>query len=402
LVAKSLRILAVAPYPPRIAATHGGAKALGEFLLHTTARHEVGLAHLFHPGEPAVDETLRARVAFVESVPRPGEPHGATHLRRALARRLRLLGGTPLAVSELASEEFERVVQRIIRTWQPDLIRLEPAVSASFVRDSQVPKVLVDHDPLLATADDPRGLMRRAEAALDHRVGRRYDRGARAGADAVVAFTERDTRAIAAAGGAQRLVQIPLAIEPLPELDPSGKREGSLLFVGNLNHPANRQAVRHAVDDIFPDVRRARAEATLTVVGQLPADGSFHVEGAGIRLTGLVDEVVPYLDEAAVFVAPIRTGGGMRVKVLEALSAGKAVVAYPEALDGLAVAHERQVLVATSPQDFAALVVRLLADRNARTELGRAAREWALANVSWEAVLDAYDELYGVVLAGPS
>jgi glycosyltransferase involved in cell wall biosynthesis len=399
-VANPLRILAVAPYPPRVAATHGGAKALGEFLLQSAERHRVGLVYLRHSGEPDIDEALRARLELVESVARPVEPHGAAHLRRVFARRLRLLAGTPLAVTELASNEFEDVVQRAARTWQPDLIRLEPSVAASFVRDARVPTVLVDQDPLLTTASDVRGFGRRAEAALNRRAARRFDRRARARADAVVVFTERDRRAVTASGGARRLVQIPIAIEPLPALDPAGTSDGSLLFVGNLNHPANRQAVRHAAEEIFPQVRRARADARLTVVGQLPAGGGFRIEDPGVELTGLVDDVVPYLDEAAVFVAPLRTGGGMRVKVLEALSAGKAVVAYREALDGLAVEHEGHVLVAANPQDFAALVLRLLADRNERAELGRAARDWALANVSWDAVLDAYDELYDKLLAG--
>jgi glycosyltransferase involved in cell wall biosynthesis len=391
----------VAPYPPRIAATHGGAKALGEFLLHSAARHQTGLVYLRHSGEPDIDEALRARLELAEAVARPPEPRGAAHLRRVFARRLKLLAGTPLAVSELGSDEFEGVVQRVVRNWQPQLIRLEPSVSASFVRDARVPTVLVDHDPLLASASDARGFGRRAETALDRRAARRFDRRSRARADAVVVFTERDRRAVAAAGGARRLMQIPLAIEPLAELDPAGTSDGSLLFVGNLNHPANRQAVRHAAEQIFPQVRRARADATLTVVGQLPVGGDFRVDGGGVELTGLVDDVVPYLDEAAVFVAPILTGGGMRVKVLEALSAGKAVVAYREALDGLAVEHGRHVLVASSPQDFAAQVVRLLAEPNERAELGRAARGWALANVSWDAVLDAYDELYDELLPRP-
>jgi len=396
---KSLRILVVAPYPPRIAATHGGAKAMGEFLLHSAARHKVGLAYLRHPGELDVDEELRARLEVVETVPRAPARTGAAHLRRVLDRRIRLLLGTPLAVSELASPELADVVDRTVRTWHPDLIRLEPSLSAAYVHESPVPTVLVDHDPLLRTAADATGIARRAEAAFDRRAARRFEQRARARASAVVAFTERDRRAIAAAGGAGRLVQIPLAIEPLPALDPVGTRDDALLFVGNLNHPANRQAVRHAATEIFPLVRSERADARLRVVGELP-DRAFRVDDVGVELIGLVPDVVPYLDEAAVFVAPLRTGGGMRVKVLEALSAGKAIVAYTEALDGLTVEHGRHVLVARSPEEFARHVVDLLADQDRRRELGRAARAWALEHVGWEAVLDEYDRLYEELLAG--
>jgi polysaccharide biosynthesis protein PslH len=389
-------MLAVAPYPPRVAATHGGAKALGEFLVHSASRHQVGLVYLRHPDEPDIDEAVRARLELAEAVARPLEPHGAAHLRRVLARRLQLLAGTPLAVSEVASPRVEPVVHDVMRSWRPDLIRLEPSVAASLVRKPTVPTVLVDHDPLLTRASDAAGL-RRIESAFERWARRRFDRRTRAAADAVVVFTDRDRAVVAASGGARRLVQIPLAIEPMPALDPAGRREDSLLFVGNLNHPANRNAVRHAAQAIVPLVRAGRPNAALTVVGQYPAD-AFRVASAGVELTGLVDDVAPYLDDATVFVAPLRTGGGMRVKVLEALSAGKAVVAYPEALDGLAVEHERHVLVAATAEEFAELVVRLLGDRKEREQLGRAAREWAAANVSWDAVLDQYDDLYRTLL----
>jgi glycosyltransferase involved in cell wall biosynthesis len=394
---EELRILAVAPYPPRLAATHGGAKGMGEFLSRTSARHHVAVVFLRHPGEPSVDDALRARLEVVHEVQREPEPHGLAHVTRALARRLRLLGGTPLAVSDLASEEFDSAIRELVRAWRPDVIRLEPSLSASFVHDVDVPTVLVDQDPLLTTASDARGLRRRAEAALDRRAWHRFDRESRAAADAVVVFTERDRRAVAGAGGARRLVRIPLALEPLPALNHAGRAEDALLFVGNLNHPANRNAVTHAAQAILPLVRTRRPSATLTVVGQLPAAGT--VEADGVKLTGLVDDVIPYLDDASVFVAPLRTGGGMRVKVLEALSAGKAVVAYPEALDGIAVEHGRTVLVASTPQEFADLVVRLLEDRSERARLGRAAREWTAANVSWDAVLDQYDGLYRDLLS---
>jgi glycosyltransferase involved in cell wall biosynthesis len=398
----SLRILVVAPYPPRLAATHGGAKAIGEFLSRSAERHRVGLVYLSHGGEPPLDEALRSQLEVVEEVARKPEPQGFAHLARAARRRAHLLAGTPLGVSELASDEFEAAIRDVASRWQPDLVRLEPSLSASFAGAVTAPTVLVDHDPLLTTAADAQGLRRRAEAALERRAWRRFDRRTRADAAAVVVFTERDRRAVADAGGARLLVQIPLAVEPFPELDPVGRDDDSLLFIGNLNHPANRHAVRHARDEIVPRVRQRRPTATLTVVGQRPSAGEVDGDTAGVKLTGLVDDVVPYLDAAAVFIAPIRTGGGMRVKVLEALSSGKAVVAYPEALDGISAEHEREVFVAQSPQQFADFVVRLVVNRDERERIGRAARAWALANVSWEAVLDRYDDLYRELLSRPA
>jgi glycosyltransferase involved in cell wall biosynthesis len=136
------------------------------------------------------------------------------------------------------------------------------------------------------------------------------------------------------------------------------------------------------------------------VVGQPHAAMPVEAPTAGVRFAGLVKDVYAYLDAAAVVVAPLRTGSGMRVKVLEALSGGKAVVAYPLALAGIGAAPGREVFVAEDAQDFADAVVQLLNDPDRRAEVGRAARAWALEHARWDQNLDAWDELYGELVDG--
>ena len=114
----------------------------------------------------------------------------------------------------------------------------------------------------------------------------------------------------------------------------------------------------------------------------------------GLTFTGVVPDPTVQLDAAAVVVAPIRLGGGMRLKALEALSSGKALVAYPAAVEGLAVEDGDQLAIAHGPDEFAALVVELLGDRDRRVRLGAAAFEWALGALDWRPILDAWDELY--------
>jgi glycosyltransferase involved in cell wall biosynthesis len=104
--------------------------------------------------------------------------------------------------------------------------------------------------------------------------------------------------------------------------------------------------------------------------------------------------VTPYLDRAAVVAVPVRSGGGMRLKVLEALAAGKAVVASPVAVEGLDLPGDSPLVVASGDDTFADEVLRLLRDPDARARLGRKARCWASAHASWDATLDAYDQLY--------
>jgi glycosyltransferase involved in cell wall biosynthesis len=180
-------------------------------------------------------------------------------------------------------------------------------------------------------------------------------------------------------------------------LDAAGTEPATLLFVGNFNHVPNLDAALHLAADIFPLIRQRRPDALLRLVGERPP---VEVAASGVELTGRVPDVLPYLDAATVVVAPLRLGGGTRVKVAEALAAGKAVVAYPSALDGLDVEHGRHVLVARDAREFVVAVSSLLDDQPRRVALANAARVWAEEHLSWKSPLDRYDELYARLTRG--
>ena len=107
----------------------------------------------------------------------------------------------------------------------------------------------------------------------------------------------------------------------------------------------------------------------------------------------------PFLDRAAVVMAPMFTGGGMRVKVLEALAAGKAVVATPLALEGLTVEDGDQLRIGRSDGELAQAAVELLRDPDRRRALGQRARGWAVATLGWEGPVTAFERLYASLLA---
>jgi len=116
-------------------------------------------------------------------------------------------------------------------------------------------------------------------------------------------------------------------------------------------------------------------------------------------ITGQVPSVTPYLDRAAVVVVPVRLGGGMRVKVLEALASGKAVVASPRAVEGLELVDGQGIVIADSDEEFCTAISELVESVERRVSLGRDARSWAEANLGWEQVVLAYEDLYRNLLA---
>ncbi len=150
-----------------------------------------------------------------------------------------------------------------------------------------------------------------------------------------------------------------------------------MLFVGSFGHPPNIDAAIRLARGIFPGVRARVPEATLEIVGDAPPQAVRRLAGEGIVVTGRVADVRPHLDNAAVVAAPLRLGGGMRVKVLESLAAGKAMVATPRAVAGLGLEPGTHALIAESDGELSDALVSLLGDPELRRRMGRAARSLA-------------------------
>ena len=391
---EQLRVLFVAPFPPRTDGAHGGSRAIAQSILRTSERHRCAVAYFRYSSEKPLDEELSAVVELAVALPRPRERRASlSHLVHAARWRARLLAGSPRWVSELTLGDGRRRIQQLADEWAPDVVRFEFPVTAAHVdavRPSGAAVVIVDHDPRLAAtrAAVDRSFWHR----LDVRAWRRHDRRVFGAADAVVVFTELDRDHVVSLADSTPVEVIPIAAERSVQLDPAG-RDDTVVFVGNLNHPSNRDAVEQLAREIVPKVRSRRPQASFTVVGDHAGLAS-QLAVDGLTFTGVVPDPTVQLDAAAVVVAPIRLGGGIRLKALEALSSGKALVAYPAAVDGLAVKDGDQLAIAHGPEQFAARVVELLGDRDRRVRLGGAAFAWAVGALDWRPILDAWDELY--------
>ena len=210
---------------------------------------------------------------------------------------------------------------------------------------------------------------------------------------------ERDAALLRPLAGATPIEIIPLGVSASPvALDAAGKA-AELLFVGNFIHPPNVEAAERLIHGILPRVRALCPDAALHIVGaNLPPRWQTR-EGEGLLLSADVADVGPFLDRAAVVMAPLSIGGGMRVKVMEALAAGKAVVATPLALEGLAVEDGDQVRIGRTDAELSDAAVELLRDSQRRVALGRRARAWAVTALDWSGPVAAFERLYASLLA---
>ena len=399
-----LRVLVIAPFTPQSEGRHGGTRAIAATIEAVARRHDVGLLHLPDPRGSTPDPRLVETCTFVEALPIE-EPAGYSRWLRRLVVNVGLIRGVPIWAAELANATAAARVAAVSARWRPDIVQTEflPAiVLLDGLAKGEAPVILVDHD---ATSRPPNEFghlptpLRRPLKALDRRAWRRFDRRTAARVDATVVFTEVDRLALKRASP-RRTVRIPLVVAPRKEpLSPVGRRPPSILFVGYYRHPPNAEAASWLVHEIFPAVRKDHPEAELILVGaEMPAELE-HVDEEGVVAVGAVDDVTEYLERAAVVVAPIRSGGGVRVKVLDALGAGKAVVATPMAAEGIEAPAGEAILLADSAAELAACISLLLGDEKRRRTLAESAYAWASQHLRSECVADRFDRLYRQLLA---
>ena len=171
------------------------------------------------------------------------------------------------------------------------------------------------------------------------------------------------------------------------------------VFVGALDYRANIDGIKWFCKEIWPEVRRRRPDATFTLVGSRPSPLVRRLaERPGIRLAADVPDVRPYLAEAALVVVPLRIARGIQNKVLEALAMAKAVIATPQALEGIGVDPETHVRAASTPAEWIEATVELLDDESARRRLGHAGRSYVEAHHCWDRQLQPLAEMLSTIV----
>jgi sugar transferase (PEP-CTERM/EpsH1 system associated) len=176
----------------------------------------------------------------------------------------------------------------------------------------------------------------------------------------------------------------------------------SMIFVGSMNWRPNQDAIQYFVREIFPLIKKDIKDAQATFVGQDPPPAILKLgDIAGIEIVGRVDDVRPFVRKAAVYIVPLRIGGGTRLKILEAMAMKKAIVSTSVGAEGIAVAPDVNILIGDNPETFAAQVKKLITNRNLGQKLGNAGRELVERGYGWDRIAAALDNFLSR-LAGKS
>jgi sugar transferase (PEP-CTERM/EpsH1 system associated) len=206
----------------------------------------------------------------------------------------------------------------------------------------------------------------------------------------VLTVSDADTAVFAKGVDRKKLTTIPTGVDiryfqPMP-----GEEPNSIVFTGSMDWMPNSDGISYFVAEILPAIRKRRPQATLWVVGR-NADRKILAMAktdSGIRVTGRVEDIRPYIARGAVYVVPLRVGSGTRLKIFEAMAMGRAVVSTTIGAEGLPVTSGVDIVLADQPQSFADAVCRLMDSDEERKRIGNAARRLVEEKYSWESVAE--------------
>ena len=374
----------------------GGKIRSYHMLRQLARRHEIVLL-TYYSGQPdpAYEAAISEEFPGAEIV-RTGGP-GDGPIGSAIDYASRLVRPAPYAVTKFTSVKVRRAIARR-SSWVDASVCDFLSASLNFPRRLVTPTILFQHnvESLLwrrQAEHEPNQLKRllfRVEAAKMAR----YERAAVRRFQQVVAVSAADRDAMAGMTDPSRIAVVPTGVDVGRFLEAGARPRGDgppiVLFIGSMDWEANVDAVTYFCREMWPQVRAAVPRAVLRIVGRNPHPRVVRLVSSSIEVTGAVPSVVGHLAEAAVVIVPLRIGGGTRLKIFEAMAAGRAVVSTRIGAEGLDVSDGRDIVLADSPAAFAEATVRVLTNDDHRRQLEHAAAELA-ARHDWSTVARGFE-----------
>lgn len=398
----------ILPYPP-----DSGPKVKTWHVLKYLAQsgHKITLASFIRPEEEPFIGTVREICSQVHVVPikRSRIADIGYLLRSQLSRR-------PFLIERDDIPAMRSLVKRIVDTEQVDMIHADQLTMTQFAvpfahHSNGKPALVFDAHNAVWT------IVRRLNETLPfyYRLPLVFEAGRIKKYEAMIVAEFQNTLAVAepdreALTKAVRenypektVSELPITVIPIAvdtkKLQPVARQSDELIILtmGTLYYPPNADGIRWFMQDVFPLVQRALPNVKLTVVGKNPPKDFLQAaEGSNGRIvmTGYIPELDPYFAASTMMVIPVRAGGGMRVRILEAFARAMPVVTTTVGLEGIEAKPGSDVLVADLPEDFSRSVVELLTNKDLQDKLSINGRRLAEQKYDWQVVLSKMDKIY--------
>lgn len=306
-------------------------------------------------------------------------------------------------ISRFFSTDLDIKLARLLRRQKFDVVHVESLFMTPYLatirRYSRAPIVLRSHNLEYIIwermAEGARNPAKRTYLRYLSRKLKEYELSVLNRVDAIAAISQRDRKHYEALGCNKPIISLPFGIDAERYPPPVYTATGAPTFyhIGAMDWQPNREAIDWLTTTILPLVRKQQPELTVHLAGRkLAHDAYATVEG--IVVHGEVESAVGFMSDHDVMVVPLRSAGGIRVKIIEAMACGKAVITTATGAEGIDGVHRKHFIIANTAEEFAAAMVDLANDRQKVVEMGKAARELVLTHFNNSAQIERLTELY--------
>lgn len=384
-----LKVLVLCPYFPSLRS--GGGVRMYEMIRALAEHHEVSLVSFWD--EEADQEYMPAVKSFCK--------HFVAIRRYLVAPRSKIHMLPPALEIEFGDPRFRQAVEELMGDEDFNAIQAEYLLTASQAPSTRrAVRVITHHEVQNASIQTrmavEQGAFNKARLALQWIRWLNAEVSLCRSFDRVVALTAEDAWNLYRYAPDLPLDVVPTGID-LEYFRPAVVEEepDSLIFVGNFRHPPNVDSIHFLVEEVLPLVQQQIPGVKLYVVGaNPPAQVQSLGQPGRVIVTGWVEDMRPYMQRSCAFVFPIRTGVGLRNKILEAWAMGKPTITTRLGGAGLKGVHGENIWFAESAAEFADGICKLLRDPALRTYIGGNARRYVEERHTWQAVADQYEAIY--------
>lgn len=379
-----MRLTFVAPYVPYDGIDHAGGVFLYEYLKILATDHKVSLVapavEVNRRALPRTDPSLQVILAAIPSVWRSA-------LGRALAYPFDVMAGLTIGAIYLGAVRYDVGAKGLLR--DADVVELHwsgclPLVgwARKYGSHSLVTAVEYDilHQSLTRQSSDAPTRRTRVEARLSRRQVKRREPRLLNRCDAAFTFSEKDSKRLKSMG-----VTIPLFVHDpyiaMPDRWLGPSPEPVLLFVAAMNRPENISGAHWFLDRIWPIVKERVPRASLIIAGAHPPESIRRRQASSVTITGYIEDLGEKYRSARIAIVPVRSGSGVKFKVLQAMAYGLPVIATTVGAEGIVDRSGAKVFGAVSDDEnvWIETVVRLLQDHRQAFEVGERGRKWVVA-----------------------
>lgn len=359
--------------------------------------HEVTLFTFYgeQPYDPHAElNNVFSRVEYRPlRLPAPGSFSAAPLYARCL------LSLRPFTIFKFCKPQVARDLRRLLKEERYDAIVCDFAIAGGVIPwDYPCPKVLFTHNVEAQIwrrhVQVARNPVWKAICWRECVTMSRAERAYLQLADKVLTVSHADRETFAKMIGAEKITVIPTGVDLDYFRATTGEENpNELVFTGSMDWLPNIDGVIYFVEEVLPLIRRQIPEVAFSIVGRLPTARVRELaqKTTGVRVTGRVEDVRPYMLAAAVYIVPLRVGGGTRLKIFEAMAMGKPIVSTSIGAEGLDLKNGVEILLADGAERFAETVVQLLRNPDARRKLGQAAAQKA-AEFGWPRIAEHFAE----------